>query len=428
MTPIDSSPRPSPVTGAERIEVLDMLRGFALFGIIASNMRAFNGPMSAYFDHSLMWQDWPNRIAQMFVDVFISGKFVTLFSFMFGIGFAIQMDRAEVKGFASRAFYIRRVFVLLLIGLAHMFLVWWGDILTVYAALGFVLFLFRNKSQKTILLWSGILYSWPWVVAAGFTLASAAGLQTPAPPPHSPAELQRLLDVYSTGTYIAIFRERLKDVAVGMTFTVFYGPRLLGIFLFGLWVWRQGILKNLAAFQDLLRRCQQSGLVIGIFLNIVTVAVAEIWHPNPAHPTALAFLHGFIASLALPAMSLCYAATIGLLYLREEWIPRLRPFGAVGRTALTNYLMQSIICTTLYYGYGFGLYGKVGPLPGLLVAILIYGAQMAISVWWMHHFSYGPMEWLWRTLTYGSLRRAGSQASPWPAVDPAVSPPARTEL
>jgi uncharacterized protein len=170
------------------------------------------------------------------------------------------------------------------------------------------------------------------------------------------------------------------------------------------------------------------GLAIGLSLNLLTVAIAEIWHPNPAHPTVVAFLHGFIASLAFPALSLFYASTIARLCQRKEWIPRLRPFRAVGRTALTNYLMQSIICTTLYYGYGFGLYGKVGPLPGLLITILIYTAQMAISVWWMRRFSYGPMEWLWRILTYGRLRSSAFTTevvrAPWPAADPPAGPPA----
>jgi uncharacterized protein len=404
MTPTpDSSPRIGPVLLAERIEALDVLRGMALFGIIASNMRAFNGPMAAYFDHSLMWQELPNRIAQMFIDLFISGKFITLFSFLFGIGFAVQMDRAAARGLASRAFYQRRLGVLLLMGIAHMYLLWWGDILTVYALMGFLLFLFRGRSQKTILWWSAALYSWPWIMAAGFLVAAASGASVPQPPVPTSQELQRLLQVYSTGTYVEIFRERVKDNLTGMAFIFFYAPRLLGIFLFGLWVFRQGLIRNLSAHRALLEKCQWWGLGAGLVLNAVAVAITEIWHPNPVQPTALGFLLHLVQGVGIPALSVGYAATVALLFQREEWAPRLRPFGAVGRMALTNYLLQTVLCTMLYYGYGFGFYGKVGPLVGLAPTVLIYSAQVAASVRWFQHFAFGPMEWVWRRLTYGRL-------------------------
>ena len=126
-----------PVSAGERIEVLDALRGAALFGIIAANMRGFSGPLAAYFDHTLMWTDPVNRIAQAFVDLFIQGKFITLFAFMFGIGFAIQMERADRSGIASRIFYVRRLAILLLFGALHFVFVWWGDILAPYALMGF---------------------------------------------------------------------------------------------------------------------------------------------------------------------------------------------------------------------------------------------------------------------------------------------------
>jgi uncharacterized protein len=142
------------------------------------------------------------------------------------------------------------------------------------------------------------------------------------------------------------------------------------------------------------------------------VAIAEIWHPNPVKPGLLAYAHGIVAGVGMPALSLAYASTVALLFLRPEWVPRLRPFAAVGRTALSNYLMQTVICTTLYYGYGFGLYGSVGPLLGLVPTVVIYSAQVLMSVWWTRRFAYGPMEWIWRTLTYGrQIHTAARSAS-----------------
>lgn len=394
------SPRFGPVASTERIEILDLLRGLALFGIIASNMRAFSGPLMAYFDHTLMWQDPLNRAAQAAVDVFISGKFITLFSFLFGIGFAIQMDRAAARNLANRVFYLRRLGILALFGIAHMFLLWWGDVLLTYALMGFGLFLFRDSSQRKILMWSAGLYCWPWITAAAFTVA---GMFTTIPPPvsTSPVELHRVLQVYSTGGYTAIFAERLKENATGLMFMIFWSPRVLGIFLFGLWVWRQGFIRSLPDRRDLLLRCLRWGLPIGLALNLAWVAVQEIWHPDPSGATPLGFLNGVIQGIGVPFLSLGYASLVGLVWSRPSWKPRLHPFSAVGRTALTNYLLQTVLCTTLYYGYGFGLFGKVGPLAGFLPTVAIYGAQVGASVLWLRRFNYGPMEWLWRTLTYG---------------------------
>ena len=155
-----------PVAPGERIAVLDALRGAALFGIIAANMRGFSGPLAAYFDHTVMWTDPTNRVAQAFVDLFIQGKFITLFAFLFGIGFAIQMERADRSGTASRIFYVRRLAILLLFGVLHFVFVWWGDILAPYALLGFLLMLFRKRSQKALLRWSAILYAYPLLLAA----------------------------------------------------------------------------------------------------------------------------------------------------------------------------------------------------------------------------------------------------------------------
>src|SRR5918996_2530387 len=175
-----------PVSVAERIEVLDALRGAALFGIIAANMRGFSGPLAAYFDHTLMWTDTVSRIAQAFVNIFIQGKFITLFAFMFGIGFAIQMERADRSGMTSRMFYLRRLAILLLFGIAHFVFVWWGDILAPYAILGFSLMLFRTRSQKSLLRWSAVLYLYPFLLGTLMFAAQSAGVKIPMPPPMTP--------------------------------------------------------------------------------------------------------------------------------------------------------------------------------------------------------------------------------------------------
>src|SRR6266851_4296347 len=147
-SPVTPDPM-TPVAAGERIGLLDILRGLALFGIIAANMRGFSDPAQVYFNIEEMFSGTADKIAQGFIDFFIQGKFITLFAFLFGLGFAIQMSRAEERGKPVK-FYPRRLLVLLVFGLIHSWFIWWGDILVGYALTGFVLFLFRKATRKTI--------------------------------------------------------------------------------------------------------------------------------------------------------------------------------------------------------------------------------------------------------------------------------------
>jgi uncharacterized protein len=391
----------SPVAAHERIDVLDVLRGAALLGILTANMRGFNGPFAAYFDHSLMWTDPVSRTAQGFVDLFVSGKFITLFSFMFGIGFAIQMERAEARGIESIRFYVNRLTVLLLFGLVHSVFIWWGDILVPYAVLGFGLLMFRESTQETVLRWAITLYVYPIAVAGLMLAMQLAGLPMPGPEPTTPEELQRMIGVYAGGSYASIVGENVAVLPFNVVALVFFYPRILGVFLFGLWVWRAGIIRDLAARTALLRRCQFHGLWVGLVFNAATVALNEIYHPNPMETSLPGFVANLTGSIGVPAGSLFYASTLALLWQRAAWRRRLAPFGAVGRTALTNYLLQSVVCTTLFYSWGGALYGMVGPLAGLVITLPIYAAQVVFSVLYLKRFNTGPMEWVWRRLTYG---------------------------
>ena len=393
--------RMNPITLAERIETIDIVRGLALFGILASNMRAFNSPLATYMDHSLMWLGSWDRIAQGFVDLVISGKFITIFSFLFGLGFAVMMERAEARGVVGRGFYFRRVGLLFAMGVIHAIFIWYGDILSAYGFMGFFLYLFRRRSPVTVLRWALLLYCWPIVVSVMMTTLVAAGVPIPPPTSPTPEQFQATIQAYSSGTYMDIFRERMKENAFMAFAFAFYYPRLLGLFLAGLWVWRKGVVKELGAHRELLVKLRNWGLTVGLVLSGVTVALNEIYHPNPMGFEPLTLAINVIGSIGVPALSLGYMTAVALLFQKEEWKPRLRPFGAVGRTALTNYLSQTALCTTLYYSWGFGLYGRVGPLLGLVSTFVFYALLVVLSNWWVKRFAFGPLEWGWRTLTYG---------------------------
>jgi len=403
-----------PVPGEERIQVIDVLRGVALIGIITANMRAFFAPLPAYFNPSLLWTGTGDRIAQALIDCFVSGKFITLFATLFGLGFAVQLSRAQLRGAGFAGFYSRRLAALLLFGVAHSFLIWWGDILLGYALTGFPLILFRKRAQKTVMIWAQAMYWLPMLFMIGFVIAVLFGAKIPTSPEPTSQTLQETIRIYSQGTWVEIFRKRAQEWAGVNVGFVFFFPRVLGMFLIGFWIWRTGILQDLAANLDRIRRAGRWGLAIGLPGNIAFVAINEIWRPNPMAASPLSVVAFLIASLAVPALSLFYASAVILLFQDERWRSRLSGFGAVGRMALTNYLLQSVACTTLFYSFGFGLYGAIGPLVGLIPTALVYGVQVPFSAAWLRRFRYGPMEWVWRVMTYGKIPQPALRSASLP--------------
>ena len=375
---------------------MDALRGAALFGILAANMRGFFAPASAYFNWHKYWTDPANVWTQAVIDILISGKFVTIFAFLFGAGFAIQLARCRERG-VDFGFYNRRLAALLAFGLAHSFLLWWGDILAPYAVCGYVLLLFRNRSDRLVYRCAMGFYWWPLAVFAVMAIATLFGAKIPGPPDPTDGQFQEQIRIFQQGSYLEIFRQRARDWSQLNAGFLFFFPRVIGLFLFGLWVWRKGVLADIAGHSDLLRRVRRWGLAIGLPANIAMVGISLIWHPNPFVPSPLGAVELLLGSIGMPALSAFYAATV-LLAPAGRW---LRYFSYVGRMALTNYLLQTLVCTTLFYSYGFKLFGTIGPFLGLVPTFLVYGLQIPFSAWWLASRRYGPMELVWRKLTYG---------------------------
>ena len=245
------------------------------------------------------------------------------------------------------------------------------------------------------------MYWFVVVLFFGVYIATLFGLKLPDPGGQKEM-LEKAVQVYPSGTVGEIFRIRAREWldANGFVLTL---TRVLGIFLFGLYLWRQGYLLRPSEHLGWWRNAQRTGLVVGLIGSAIAVTVEWMFHPSPMRPTLLAAGLLTLQSAVVPALSLGYAATIVLLWQNPAWQQRLMPFSYVGRMALTNYLLQSLICTTIFYSYGLGLYGKVGPLLDLFLAIAIYSLQVPFSKWWLASHRYGPMEWVWRRLTYGQL-------------------------
>jgi uncharacterized protein len=247
------------------------------------------------------------------------------------------------------------------------------------------------------------------LLLAGFYIAVLAGAAPPQFPEPRPEQIRTSLETYASGTFAEIFRLRVREWLMLNSFVVFI-TRILGIFLFGLYIWRQGYLLHAAAHLEWWKRAQRIALPIGLLGNAMAVVAINWMHVNPMRPS-LSMLGLFVVqSVSVPALSLFYAATVVLLYHDPAWRRRLHPFASVGRMALTNYLLQSVICTTIFYSYGLGLYGTVGPFLALPLTIAVYGAQIPFSQWWLARHQYGPMEWVWRRMTYGAFPVPGIAA------------------
>ncbi|HLE56852.1 MAG TPA: DUF418 domain-containing protein [Rhodothermia bacterium] len=390
-----------PVAAAERVETIDILRGMALFGILAANMRGFAGPPLTYFWPNLIWPGLLDRIAQAIIDTFVQGKFIAIFAVLFGAGFAVQLERAASRGGRFGWIYARRLAILLLFGLIHGLLIWFGDILLTYALIGFFLLLFRKRTDKTLVVWIVIGLAIPVLLMTAIYLAVTFGADVPMPVPTA-TEIAKVRDIYASGTWVEILMQRMSD-AVRYNWAYFLvGMWQIGaLFLFGVLAWRKRFFQPAPESLPLYRRAMWWGLTIGAAGNAFATILR--WALDlPLMPTTTgSFAAIFVQTIANPALSLGYICAVILLCHDDVWRRRLQRFGAVGRTALTNYLLQSVIGTLLFYSYGLALFGYIGPAALLPLTFAIFAVQVVLSVWWLERFRFGPVEWLWRSLTYG---------------------------
>ena len=407
------SPRVGPVSLSERILFIDVLRGMALFGILAANMRAFFAPLDCYDHIAVLFPGRADVAAQFFIDAFIQGKFITIFSFLFGMGFAIQMSRADARGVRFLSFYPRRLLALALFGLIHGILIWGGDILLTYAFSGAILLLFRNRQQKTLLWWAGSLIALPIVVSTFFLSIYFTrwhrSWMDPKPP--DMAKLHAVINIYAHGTVRQILAQNWVEWKHQLPTTGF-AIYAAALFLLGMWVWRAGIVQHLDQYKPILRRVCAVCLPLGVAISTYVAVVQAIV------PPARVSLWGWSAGvLWLPGshiLSAGYMSGLALIFLHADWRRFLQPFAAVGRMALTDYLMQSVLCTLFFYSYTTGLFGRIGPAWGLVPTVVLYSAQVLFSNWWLSRYRFGPMEWLWRGMTYGKFPSMRKEQEPQP--------------
>lgn len=404
-------PRPqlTPVAAPERIAEMDVLRGFALLGILLMNAEFFFRPLQGILlglDRSLAGVD---AAAAWLVMTFVQGKFYTLFSMLFGMGFAIQLERAERREAKFGGVYRRRLLALLAIGLVHGLLIWAGDILVPYALVGFALLLFRKTPVSRLPKWAAAFLVIPVLLMALFVAVIALlGSDEVAREQFARSQadnLERMVELaadaqvtYSTGTFAEISEQRVVDVVQQLQFLPVFGLTLLGFFLLGAWLVRSGTMPRSAEHLPRFRRMLGIGLGAGAPLAVVAMLLG--YGEGFVHVTPRSFAASIAMTVAALLLSFGYLAGIVLLVQRPAWRSRLAPLAAAGRMALTNYILQSVVMTAIAYSWGLGLFGKVSRAWQIPLAIAVWGVNLAFSVWWLARFRFGPLEWLWRSITY----------------------------
>lgn len=403
-----SPPQLAPRAPEDRLELVDGLRGVALLGILLVNMGEFS--LTA-LTATLGASGSPaglDRLLAGALAFLAEGKFYSIFSLLFGLGLFLQMSRADQAGAAFAGRWRRRVLVLLGFGVAHAIFVWHGDILTMYALLGLALAWFRRASNRALVGWSTALLVLEVLALVG--LAALCRLpvvvqELEGSMAEMTTELATSARLQQQGSYSALVAHRAGEVTLGVVgMVLLIGPAVFSLFLLGVWTGRKGLLHEPGAHRRLLGRLLIGGLAIGIPANLVLLHNYRTIYETPGIvlPDLAALLTAIAALIvAGPAIATVYLSGAALAWLRpgpRRWLSAVAP---VGRMALTNYLVQSIICTTLFYGYGLGLQGKVGITGGVGLALGLYAGQVAFSRWWLARHRFGPAEWLWRTLTYG---------------------------
>jgi uncharacterized protein len=397
----------APVPSTQRLETLDVLRGFALLGILAMNIRAMAAPMSAYmYPYALFDYEGPSRVAYLFTNIFFDLKMMGLFSMLFGAGVLLYANKRTESGDPPSALWFRRMGVLLVIGLLHAYFIWAGDILVPYALCGIVLLWWmRNRTARTLL-----------AAAAGMLAVGAAmavvhwlawGSMSEA---DRAAELELMMPTREQalghvdlmlGSYTTFVAESAPATFMfeTMFFLLFFLWRCGGMMLLGMSLYKSGFLEGRLSSSTYARVAL---IATPVGLALASIGALELERAAYAMPVRAAIdLWNYVGAVFV---SVGYAAILVWVVKRGALAGLRRRLAAVGQTAFSNYLFHSVTASVLFLGWGFGLAGRFDYATQLLIVVAVWIVQLVVSPIWLQTWRFGPAEWLWRTLTYGSMQ------------------------
>ena len=390
----------------QRTDLLDALRGFALFGVVFSNYAGlaywvFLSPEQqaalpgSFLDAPLEW----------FHMVLIDGKFYSIFSMLFGIGFGFFL----AKGNDGLLRFYRRMFILLIIGWLHLRYLWNGDILFLYALLGMLLPLFRKVKDRTLIIMAAVLLLMPLAIDGVNVLTNDAFDPGAYPRSLAKAGIERLgftREAWRASVVNGGLHEFVESRKITWLFRIDNLlssnrlPKVFAMFLLGLWVSRRKLFVGPEAHAALLKRVLLIGSLIGLPGCMLMYWAQE--HLEEL-PLAEGLWETVGYTLGVVPLAMAYASGFALLWTKDRWLPVLSVFAPMGRMALTNYLTQTIIAIFFFTGLGLGWGTQVSALTLESLAVGVFIIQVLWSHWWLKRFQFGPMEWVWRSMTYGKL-------------------------
>lgn len=383
----------TPVQSSERVFEIDAVRGFALFGILMMNIMSFAGPQiegQMTMEASDIYTG-SNAIVILLINILVTSNFYTMFSFLFGLGFFIFLSRAEKRPGSTYLLFTRRMIVLLCFGIIHAVFIWYGDILTVYAVTGLLLLFFYrfrpvvNLIVAVVLLLLGTVF----VLLLTLLMFSVRGMDM-----GEMAAASSGFDMMAAvgGSYMDIVGLNISILSLMAMSNIIMAPFVLAMFLIGLYVGQKGYFERLASINGLLWKVALIGILVGLPIKIVTGYAMTYGMADPMWSIASMLAY----TIGGPLMSLGYVALLLLIMKRVGVLAAiLQP---VGQMALSNYIGQSILMIALFFG--FGLFDTIDAVWFPLIVLLTFTIQIVISRLWMKHFRFGPLEWIWRMLTY----------------------------
>jgi uncharacterized protein len=409
---------------AERIAVVDGLRGFALLGILVINLGSFSNAPGAPPNFFAPVAPAERAVLAALVAA-VESKFFSLFSLLFGLSFTLQIDSAARSHSAFGPRITRRLLTLLGFGVLHVVLLWDGDILIIYALVGALLIAFRNVTDRILLRWAAGLLAVPVVVyLISFTaLAVARTIPTTAATLVSADQelvtaltvsITERTELLRTGSYAEIAIARWTEYLSLLGLLASRIPTILAMFLLGMWAGRTGLVRDPEVHLGRLRRIRTLAWTVGV--PVQAAVVVGILLLPPINGLVCLF---FNQALTGPVLAIAYATSLVLWSRRPTGARILNLLAYPGRMALTTYLTQSLILTLVFWSWGLALTGQVSSLQGLGIAAIIFTAQLIVARVWLARFRYGPLEWIWRCLTYANrqaLRRTPGQGPSAPTV------------
>ncbi|MDI1451492.1 DUF418 domain-containing protein [Polyangium sp. 6x1] len=395
----------APVAAVERVVVLDVLRGFALYGVLLANtVPWFSARAFMPREVVLARTNTVDRVFLYVLGLFVNGKAMALLTMLFGLGFAVQLERAEARGRSVVPLHVRRLAAMALLGVSHVVLLWWGDVMWEYALAGFGLLFFRRVRGWKLLAWGLFLLLVPLFVFSIHSVAEAYKPYAPAPPDFDAFRAQMHAAIVGSDRRLLTVMHVKQALYFSSFIWPWYFAWLVGRYLLGAWAGTTRIFHDAEARLPFFRKLLGWGLGLGLLGSAIQPGRVFLQRSGIVIPELVGLALIVPSELGVVLLTAGYAAAVVLLMQRPAWRRALLCLAPAGQMPLSTYLGQSLLSTFVYYGWGLGLAGRFPAWSAVPITLCIFTLQVIFARAWLSRFRFGPMEWVWRSMTYGRLQ------------------------